>query len=96
MAAFVTTSDAAGNEIVRCYVKGAAPAVMSRTTDALRGADPHGRLAGCAAHLRRTHPQPAARHYWPASQSSNIRARQRQHARHNRPRRSPAYALAFP
>ncbi len=35
MAAFTKTSDAAGKEIVRCYVKGAAPAVMSHAASAL-------------------------------------------------------------
>jgi len=35
MAAFTKAVDAAGEEVVRCYVKGAAPAVMSHTTSAL-------------------------------------------------------------
>jgi len=35
MAAFTTATDAWGKEIVRCYVKGAAPAVMSHATTAL-------------------------------------------------------------
>ena len=35
MAAFASTTDADGREVVRCFVKGAAPAVMSRTTSAL-------------------------------------------------------------
>jgi Ca2+-transporting ATPase len=37
MAAFTTEADAAGREIVRCYVKGAAPAVMSHAATALSG-----------------------------------------------------------
>jgi P-type Ca2+ transporter type 2C len=36
MAAFARASDAAGGEVVRCYVKGAAPAVIGRTGSALR------------------------------------------------------------
>ena len=35
MAAFTKTSDASGKEVVRCYVKGAAPAVMSHAASAL-------------------------------------------------------------
>ncbi|SEL81305.1 cation-translocating P-type ATPase [Streptacidiphilus jiangxiensis] len=35
MASFNEATDAAGRPVVRCYVKGAAPAVMSRTTTAL-------------------------------------------------------------
>src|SRR6201995_4679481 len=35
MAAFTQATDAAGQEIVRCYVKGAAPAVMSHASTAL-------------------------------------------------------------
>ena len=35
MATFNRTTDATGREIVRCYVKGAAPAVMGRATTAL-------------------------------------------------------------
>jgi Ca2+-transporting ATPase len=35
MAAFTKASDAAGTEVVRCYVKGAAPAVMSHASSAL-------------------------------------------------------------
>ena len=35
MAAFTKASDASGNDIVRCYVKGAAPAVMSHASSAL-------------------------------------------------------------
>jgi P-type Ca2+ transporter type 2C len=35
MATFNRTTDGSGNEIVRCYVKGAAPAVMSRAATAL-------------------------------------------------------------
>jgi Ca2+-transporting ATPase len=35
MAAFTKTTDAGGSEVVRCYVKGAAPAVMSHATTAL-------------------------------------------------------------
>ena len=35
MAAFTAASDASGKEIVRCYVKGAAPAVMSHASSAL-------------------------------------------------------------
>jgi P-type Ca2+ transporter type 2C len=35
MAAFVETSDDSGKEVVRCYVKGAAPAVMSHASSAL-------------------------------------------------------------
>ena len=35
MAAFTTATDAAGRETVRCYVKGAAPAVMSHVSTAL-------------------------------------------------------------
>ena len=34
MAAFTKTSDAAGKEVVRCFVKGAAPAVMSHAASA--------------------------------------------------------------
>jgi Ca2+-transporting ATPase len=34
MAAFTKATDASGGEVVRCYVKGAAPAVMSRTCTA--------------------------------------------------------------
>ena len=37
MAAFTKTSDATGKEIVRCFVKGAAPAVMSHAASALAG-----------------------------------------------------------
>ena len=35
MAAFTKSVDTTGNEVVRCYVKGAAPAVMSHATSAL-------------------------------------------------------------
>ncbi|HKO26549.1 MAG TPA: cation-transporting P-type ATPase [Solirubrobacteraceae bacterium] len=35
MAAFTRTTDAAGRDVVRCYVKGAAPAVMSHASTAL-------------------------------------------------------------
>ena len=35
MAAFANTSDASGKEVVRCFVKGAAPAVMSHAASAL-------------------------------------------------------------
>jgi len=35
MAAFAKTTDAAGKDVVRCYVKGAAPAVMSHASTAL-------------------------------------------------------------
>ncbi len=35
MAAFTETSDASGRDVVRCYVKGAAPAVMSQAATAL-------------------------------------------------------------
>jgi P-type Ca2+ transporter type 2C len=35
MAAFTKASDASGREVVRCFVKGAAPAVMSRAASAL-------------------------------------------------------------
>jgi P-type Ca2+ transporter type 2C len=35
MAAFTTATDAGGKEVVRCYVKGAAPAVMSHASSAL-------------------------------------------------------------
>jgi P-type Ca2+ transporter type 2C len=35
MAAFTRTTDASGHDTVRCYVKGAAPAVMSHATSAL-------------------------------------------------------------
>jgi Ca2+-transporting ATPase len=35
MAVFTTTADAAGKDVVRCYVKGAAPAVMSHAATAL-------------------------------------------------------------
>ncbi|HEY7629295.1 MAG TPA: cation-transporting P-type ATPase [Thermoleophilaceae bacterium] len=35
MAVFAEASDDAGNKVVRCYVKGAAPAVMSHTSTAL-------------------------------------------------------------
>jgi len=35
MAAFTKTTDAAGQDVVRCYVKGAAPAVMSHAATAL-------------------------------------------------------------
>ncbi|MFI5038730.1 MAG: cation-translocating P-type ATPase [Solirubrobacterales bacterium] len=35
MAAFATVTDASGKEVVRCYVKGAAPAVMGRASTAL-------------------------------------------------------------
>jgi Ca2+-transporting ATPase len=37
MAAFTTATDEAGREVVRCFVKGAAPAVLSRTATALSG-----------------------------------------------------------
>jgi Ca2+-transporting ATPase len=37
MAVFAETADAAGRKVVRCYVKGAAPAVMGRTATALSG-----------------------------------------------------------
>jgi Ca2+-transporting ATPase len=39
MAAFTKTSDDAGHEVVRCYVKGAAPAVMSHAATALSAGD---------------------------------------------------------
>ena len=35
MAAFTKTADSIGNEVVRCFVKGAAPAVISHTSGAL-------------------------------------------------------------
>ncbi len=35
MAAFTKTTDASGKDVVRCYVKGAAPAVMSHASSAL-------------------------------------------------------------
>ena len=35
MAAFTEAADASGKEVVRCYVKGAAPAVMSHASSAL-------------------------------------------------------------
>ena len=35
MAAFTKATDASGSEVVRCYVKGAAPAVMSHAASAL-------------------------------------------------------------
>jgi P-type Ca2+ transporter type 2C len=35
MAAFTKATDASGNDVVRCYVKGAAPAVMSHASSAL-------------------------------------------------------------
>jgi Ca2+-transporting ATPase len=35
MAAFAKAADASGNDVVRCYVKGAAPAVMSHASSAL-------------------------------------------------------------
>ncbi len=35
MAAFIETSDASGENVMRCYVKGAAPAVMSHAASAL-------------------------------------------------------------
>ncbi len=35
MAAFTKTTDDSGNDVVRCYVKGAAPAVMSHASSAL-------------------------------------------------------------
>jgi len=35
MAAFTKATDASGNDVVRCYVKGAAPAVMSHASGAL-------------------------------------------------------------
>jgi P-type Ca2+ transporter type 2C len=37
MAAFTKATDASGKEVVRCYVKGAAPAVMSHASTALSG-----------------------------------------------------------
>jgi Ca2+-transporting ATPase len=37
MATFNSATDANGKEVVRCFVKGAAPAVLSRTTSALAG-----------------------------------------------------------
>jgi P-type Ca2+ transporter type 2C len=37
MAAFTRVTDASGTEVVRCYVKGAAPAVMSHAATALSG-----------------------------------------------------------
>jgi P-type Ca2+ transporter type 2C len=39
MATFNTATDRSGKHVVRCFVKGAAPAVMGRTTTALAGAD---------------------------------------------------------
>lgn len=50
MATFNAATDAAGREIVRCFVKGAAPAVLARTTSALSG----GRIVAAddAAHRR--------------------------------------------
>jgi len=40
MAAFCKATDDAGKEIVRCFVKGAAPAVMQRATSAMSGGSP--------------------------------------------------------
>jgi Ca2+-transporting ATPase len=37
MATFNSATDAAGRKVVRCFVKGAAPAVMGRTATALAG-----------------------------------------------------------
>jgi len=37
MATFNTTTDADGKQVVRCFVKGAAPAVMARAATALAG-----------------------------------------------------------
>ena len=37
MAVFTRASDASGNDVVRCFVKGAAPAVMSHAASALSG-----------------------------------------------------------
>jgi Ca2+-transporting ATPase len=37
MAAFTKTADATGKEVVRCFVKGAAPAVMNHASSALSG-----------------------------------------------------------
>jgi len=37
MATFNSTTDSSGNAVVRCYVKGAAPAVVGRATKALSG-----------------------------------------------------------
>jgi Ca2+-transporting ATPase len=39
MATFNRTTDAAGKDVVRCFVKGAAPAVMSRAASALSGGE---------------------------------------------------------
>src|SRR5262249_4689708 len=39
MAAFTQATDQSGAEIVRCFVKGAAPAVMSHTASALSGGE---------------------------------------------------------
>ena len=39
MAAFTNASDASGKDVVRCWVKGAAPAVMSHAASALSGGD---------------------------------------------------------
>ena len=37
MATFNRAKDASGNDVVRCFVKGAAPAVMARAATALAG-----------------------------------------------------------
>jgi Ca2+-transporting ATPase len=42
MAAFADTTDASGKAVVRCFVKGAAPAIMERTGSALAGDGPVG------------------------------------------------------
>jgi Ca2+-transporting ATPase len=39
MATFNSTTDASGKSVVRCFVKGAAPAVLDRTTSALAGGE---------------------------------------------------------
>ena len=41
MAAFTETSDASGKDVVRCFVKGAAPAVMSHAASALSAGSEH-------------------------------------------------------
>ena len=41
MATFHPATDAAGRPVVRCFVKGAAPAVMDRAATALSGGDRH-------------------------------------------------------
>ena len=41
MATFNQAKDARGKDVVRCFVKGAAPAVMGRVTTALANGDEH-------------------------------------------------------